>query len=91
MIFNCDLVVASEAFGDSMFKNDTPACIIGTAAAKISFLHKEYVYFQHLRLQKIVFTQGKCVFSIIGIANCYYYIRKTYLFSMSECKMSLSH
>ena len=75
MVFHGDLVVASEAFGDSMFKNDTPACIIGTAAAKISFLHKEYVYFQHSRLQNLIITEGICIFPAFEIDKQPYFIR----------------
>ena len=81
MAFHCDLVVASEAFGESMFQKDSPACIIGTSGAQLVLLHKEYLYFLHLRLQKVIITYEICVFSAFEIARCYYRNRNMCIFS----------
>ena len=81
MVFHGDLVVASEAFGDSMLQNDIFPCITDTSGAQMSFLHKEYVYFQHVRVQNFILAQGICIFSARESAKFHSCIRNMYILS----------
>ena len=65
--------------------------IFSILVAKMLFLHKENVYFQYWRTQNLIITYGKCIFPAFDIAKSDYYIRKMYIFSISNDEIFILH